>query len=159
MKGSLKLEIPGFGTVEIGRVVMDLNGTLGTEGVPDAGTVDRLRKLSERLDLIVLTADTHGRAKDLPADFGMRIERLEGGHEDEQKAAFVEKAGADGTVTLGNGNNDVGLLRCARVGICVIGEEGASRRAVEAADIVVHHVHDALDLLLKPKRLLATLRW
>ncbi|NOY52308.1 MAG: ATPase P [Deltaproteobacteria bacterium] len=159
MKGMLKLEIPGFGRVEIRQVVMDLNGTLGTEGVPDTGTVDRLRRLSESLDLIVLTADTHGRAKDLPTDFGMRVERLEPGREDEQKSAFVERVGCDKTVTLGNGNNDVVMLRNARVGICVIGEEGASRRAVEAADIVVHHVHQALDLLLKPKRLLATLRW
>jgi len=159
MKGSLKLEIPGFGTVEIRQVVMDLNGTLGTEGVPDAGTVDRLRRLSERLDLIVLTADTHGRAKDLPTDFGMQIERLNPGREDEQKAAFVEAIGSDQTVTLGNGNNDVAMLQSARVGICVIGEEGASRRAVEAADIIVHDIHHALDLLLKPKRLLASLRW
>lgn len=155
----LNLEIPGFGKVTIRQVVMDLNGTLGTEGLPDPGTVERLRSLSESLDLIVLTADTHGRAKDLPRDFGMRIERLKPGHEDEQKAAFVKKVGADRTVTLGNGNNDGAMLRAARVGICVIGGEGASRRSMEAADIVVHHIHHALDLLLRPKRLLATLRW
>ncbi len=155
----LNLEIPGFGKVEIQQVVMDLNGTLGTEGVPDEGTVERLRELAATLELIVLTADTHGRAKDLPTGFGMRVERMAPGHEDEQKAAFVEKIGASKTVTLGNGNNDVAMLRAARVGICVIGEEGASRRAIEAADVVVHHVHHALDLLLKPKRLLATLRW
>jgi len=153
------LEIPGFGKVEIRQVVMDLNGTLGTEGLPDEGTVERLRKLSERLELIVLTADTHGRAKDLPRDFGLRVERLSSGHEDEQKVAFVEKVGAARTVALGNGNNDVMMLQAARVGICVIGGEGASRGAMDAADIVVHHVHHALDLLLRPKRLLATLRW
>jgi len=36
--------------------------------------------------------------------------------------------------------------------------EGAALEAVQAADIVVHDVRDALDLLLEPRRLIATLR-
>jgi P-type E1-E2 ATPase len=154
----LSLEIPGFGKVDIKSLVMDLNGTLGLEGAPDEGTIERLRGLSETLELIVLTADTHGRAKDLPTDFGMRVERLSPGHEDEQKEAFVRKIGADTTLTLGNGNNDVRMLKAARIGICVIGGEGVAVPAMLNANIVVHNIHHALDLLLKPKRLLATLR-
>jgi len=37
-------------------------------------------------------------------------------------------------------------------------EEGAAARTVAAADIVVAHIEDALDLLLAPARLVATLR-
>lgn len=154
----LTLEIPGFGMLRADTLVMDLNGTLGLEGVPDQGVLDRLRNLSDRLDLFVLTADTHGRAADLPADFGLKVERLAAGNEEEQKRDFVAKIGRERTIAIGNGANDTLMLEEAAVGICVIGEEGAAVQAVQHADIVVHHIHHALDLLLKSKRLLATLR-
>jgi soluble P-type ATPase len=154
----LKLDIPGFGPLEAEYLVMDLNGTLGLEGVPDDGVIRRLRELSGTLELIVLTADTHGHAKDLPADFGMRVEKLTPGDEDEQKRSFVRKIGSNRTITLGNGSNDALMLKESRIGICVIGEEGASLKGMQNADIVVHHIHHALDLLLHPKRLLATMR-
>ena len=154
----LKIEIPGFGNVEVEHLVMDLNGTLGLESVLDEGVIQRLKDLSETLKLIVLTADTHGRAKDLPTDFGMRIERLIPGNEDEQKQAFVQKIGSQRTIAIGNGSNDALMLKEAVIGIAVIGEEGASLKGILNADLVVHHIHHALDILLKPKRLLATLR-
>lgn len=154
----LTLEIPGFGTLRADTLVMDLNGTLGLEGIPDQGVLDRLRDLSGTLDLFVLTADTHGRARDLPTDFGLKVERLERGGEDGQKRDFVARIGRDRTIAVGNGANDTLMLQEAAVGICVIGEEGAAGRALQSADIVVHHIHHALDLLLKPTRLLATLR-
>lgn len=154
----LSLDIPGFGPVEAEYLVMDLNGTLGLEGVPDEGVIRRLRELSGTLKLIVVTADTHGHARDLPTDFGLGIEKLTPGNEDEQKKTFVQEIGSDRTITLGNGSNDALMLKASRIGICVIGEEGASLKGMANADIVVHHIHHALDLLLKPKRLLATLR-
>jgi P-type E1-E2 ATPase len=154
----LNLEIPGFGSIAAEYLVMDLNGTLGLEGVPDDGVIQRLRMLSQDLELIVVTADTHGRAGELPADFGMKIEKLGPGNEDEQKQRFVQELGGEKTITIGNGSNDALMFKEAVVGICVIGEEGASSQAMMNADVVVHHIHHALDLLIKPKRLLATLR-
>jgi len=59
---------------------------------------------------------------------------------------------------VGNGLNDAGLLRRAALGIAVLGPEGLSRLALLAAEVVVGSVVDALDLLLKPHRLRATLR-
>jgi P-type E1-E2 ATPase len=154
----LNLEIPGFGSIAAEYLVMDLNGTLGLEGVPDDGVIRRLRMLSQDLKLIVVTADTHGRARELPADFGMKVKKLNPGNEDVQKRRFVQKLGREKTITIGNGSNDVPMLGEAAVGICVIGEEGAASAAMMNADVVVHHIHHALDLLIKPKRLLATLR-
>ncbi len=154
----LNLEIPGFGTLRADTVVMDLNGTLGLEGIPDQGVLNRLRDLSSTLNLFVLTADTHGRAADLPADFGLKVERLAAGNEEGQKRDFVARIGRERTIAVGNGANDTLMLAEAAVGICVIGEEGAAVSAIQHADIVVQHIHHALDLLLKPKRLLATLR-
>ncbi len=50
------------------------------------------------------------------------------------------------------------MLRAAALGIATVQREGAAVDAMRAADIVVQNVRDALDLLLKPRRLVATLR-
>ena len=40
----------------------------------------------------------------------------------------------------------------------MIGPEGASAELVMAADVVVHDIRDALDMIIHPLRLKATLR-
>lgn len=50
------------------------------------------------------------------------------------------------------------MLAAAALGIAVLGPEGLATEALQAADLVVGQVEDALDLLLHPTRLLATLR-
>jgi soluble P-type ATPase len=44
------------------------------------------------------------------------------------------------------------------VGIAVVEGEGAAVATLLAADVVTRDIHDALDLLLSPRRLVATLR-
>ena len=61
-------------------------------------------------------------------------------------------------VAIGNGANDVSMLRAAALGIVVVGPEGLATEAIAAATIVTLSIADALDLLLNPKRLVATLR-
>lgn len=50
------------------------------------------------------------------------------------------------------------MLKKAVLGIAVIGYEGASVKALNAADIVVKDINEGLGLLQNPKRLKATLR-
>jgi soluble P-type ATPase len=50
------------------------------------------------------------------------------------------------------------MLKESAVGICIVGKEGAAVEAVMSADLVTFDINDALDLLLKPERLVATLR-
>ena len=71
---------------------------------------------------------------------------------------IVDRLGAAGCVAIGNGANDVPMLERAALGIAVIGPEGASGRALAAADVVCRSVVEALDLLLDPRLLVATLR-
>jgi soluble P-type ATPase len=61
-------------------------------------------------------------------------------------------------VAIGNGENDVGMLISAAIGIAVLGEEGLASRAYQAADVISRSIGDALDLVLHPARLSATLR-
>lgn len=59
----MKIEIPGYRTLEIEHLLLDYNGTIAEDGVIRRSVRDLLLLLSGRLDLHVLTADTHGTAK------------------------------------------------------------------------------------------------
>jgi soluble P-type ATPase len=70
----------------------------------------------------------------------------------------VAKLGPSQTVAIGNGANDARMLAAAVLGIATLGPEGLATITLQAADLVVGRVEDALDLLLRPQRLIATLR-
>ena len=74
------------------------------------------------------------------------------------KFEFFKTLDLERTIAVGNGNNDQLILKEAGLGIAVLGEEGLSISVIKNADIVVKDISDALDLFLKPKRLIATLR-
>ncbi len=155
----IELQIPGRGIIQLEHAVFDVNGTLATDGVLLDGVEERLAVLRGKLEVRLLTADTHGRQAEIDQVLRFTADRLKpGGHEREQKADYLRALGADKAVAIGNGANDVDMLKAAAIGIVVIGLEGAAREAIDAADIVVFNIHDAIDLLLNPKRLIATLR-
>jgi soluble P-type ATPase len=153
----IAIEIPGRGRLQLSHLVLDLNGTLATDGDVRAEVLVRLRDLSQGLDVHVLTADTFGTAASLEAS-GIRVTRLGPGDQVAAKAAAVRDLGAAATIAIGNGMNDEGMLREAALGILVIGQEGAAVRSLLAADLVVTSIQDGLDLLRSPKRLIASLR-
>jgi soluble P-type ATPase len=50
------------------------------------------------------------------------------------------------------------MIKEARLGICIISQEGAAVETLMAADMVMPDVNSALDLLEKPLRIVAGLR-
>jgi len=154
----IEIEIPGHKTIHAAHLVLDFNGTLAVDGRFIDGLADRLFRLSADLDVHVLTADTFGTVrkelKNLPVTFKI----LDQGGQDSQKADYVKQLGADRVIAVGNGRNDVLMLQESALGIGVIQAEGAYAQIVNVSQVVCTSVTDALDLLLKPKRLSATLR-
>lgn len=149
----IEVEIPGRATLALAHLVLDLNGTVALDGKLLPGLADRLAVLSPRLIVHLATADTHGRAATVAEELGVRLALVHRGQETKEKQALVERLGAASVVAIGNGANDAGMLATA-----VLGQEGLAVAALGAGDLVVAHIHDALDLLLHPKRLVATLR-
>jgi soluble P-type ATPase len=80
------------------------------------------------------------------------------GRQDRAKRDAVRRLGPDRTVAVGNGRNDRLMMEEAALGMAVILSEGASAETLAAADIVLTDINDALDLLIHPLRLTATLR-
>jgi P-type E1-E2 ATPase len=154
----IQVHIPGPGTLALEHLVVDLNGTLSLDGVVIDGVSARLALLRERLHTVLLTANTHGSADRIARQLSIDAHRLEPGHEEEQKLAYVRDLGPGGVVAVGNGANDAAMLREAAVGICIVGPEGAAVRALMASDLAVPDIVAGLDLLIRPTRLIASLR-
>ena len=154
----IRLDIPGREILELEHLVLDLNGTIALDGEVLVGVPERLAALSESLAVLMVTADTQGRATAIAGQLGVGLVRVTPGDEADQKGTLVEQLGAERVVAIGNGANDAWMLRAAALGMAVLGPEGLAEEALRAADVVVASIHDALDLLLHPRRLVATLR-
>ncbi len=154
----IDIAVPGRGRFSIEHLILDLNGTIALDGGIIRGVRERVIALSKNVNIIVATADTNKNAEGLLRDLPVALCTIEESREGEQKGRLVREKGREVTVCVGNGSNDVLMLQESVIGICVVGREGASKEAVLASDLVVPSITDALDLLLKPHRVKASLR-
>ncbi len=154
-----ELDIPGFGNIRLEHIVSDFTGTLSVDGQLLPGVMERLIKITDLLKVHILTADTFGKAKEQLQGLECVLHILTGENHDIQKEDYVYNLGNSSVLALGNGVNDRRMLHCAKIGIAVCLQEGCSVDAIRSADILVKSPTDALDLLLHPKRLKATLRF
>lgn len=154
----VRIAIPGRETLEIDHVVLDFNGTLGCDGKLLPGVAERLKELARRVSVHIFTADTFGTAREACTGIPAKVVLTDASVVGPEKEKYVAELGPTKTVAIGNGANDVLMLRRAAVGIVVIGPEGTAVEALSAADVVVKEINDALDLLLHPQRMVATLR-
>ena len=154
----MRIKIPGYGELVLSHLVMDYNGTLAIDGRLIEGVREALIKLSESLSLHVLTADTFGIAKEGLEGIPCRLTILPKDDQQGGKLGFVQNLGAGQVAAIGNGRNDQLMLKEAALGIAVILEEGTSVQTLQSADVVCRSIVSALELLLNPLRLTATLR-
>ena len=154
----LEVNVPGWKSLRLEHIVFDFNGTLACDGVLLPGVEERLNRLADLLAIHVLTADTHGTVRaacrNVRGEVGITTESIGA----VEKERFVWSLSAPSVVAVGNGTNDHLMLAAAALGIVILGPEGTSARALATADIVVGSINDGLDLLLHPKRLIASLR-
>ncbi len=154
----MRIDIPGWGNFDIQNIVIDLNGTVATDGRVPLEVKEKINSLSGQAKIYVLTADTQGTADREISDMNAELIKIPEEDSKQRKLGFLKTLDLEMTVAIGNGSNDQLILREAALGIAVLGDEGVSISAIKSADIAVKNIQNALDLLLKPKRLIATLR-
>jgi len=155
----ISVDIPGWGPIRVEHIVLDYNGTLAVDGILVPGVAQRLQRLSTDLEEVhVLTADTFGKVREGMRGIPSRVSILPPGSQDQGKLEYVKALGAERVCAVGNGRNDRLMLEAAALGLAVILGEGASFATLAAADAVCLSIVDALDLLIHPLRLTATLR-
>ena len=154
----IKVEIPGKGILKIDHIVFDVNGTLAVDGVLIPGVAERFQALKKQVKIHLLTADTHGKQEFLDKKLNLTAIRIKSGDEKEQKAEYIKKIGPDSAIAVGQGANDALMVKQARIGICVLSAEGAALETMLGSDLIVPDITSALDILLNPIRLKASLR-
>jgi soluble P-type ATPase len=156
----LQIAIPGAEDLVLAHLICDLNGTLAVDGQVSEPLRARLRLLTAHLQVHLVSADTHGTLPQLVETLqqegcSVQMKRVSTG---EEKAAYTLALGPQQVVAVGNGVNDVAMFRLVRLSIAVCGAEGTARELLQLATLVVPAPEMALDLLLHPRRLTATLR-
>jgi soluble P-type ATPase len=154
----LEINIPGGPKLGLNHLVLDYNGTIALDGDLIPGVMDILGQLTDILSVHVLTADTHGTVREkLPLDL-VRVHILPPQNQDQGKLQYTRELESSSCVCVGNGRNDALMLREAGLGIAVVQAEGCHFQTMAEADIVLPGILEALNLLLKPNRLIATWR-
>ncbi|MGI6065632.1 MAG: HAD family hydrolase [Bacillota bacterium] len=155
----IKFQIPGWENFELHSLVLDFNGTISCDGKLIPGVKERLETLSRDLDIYIVSADTFGTCSKECENLPVQLHCLDNATLGNiQKEKFVQSLGSATVVGIGNGANDVAMLEACELGISVLGDEGLCINALTGADLIVKNICDALDLLIYPKRLIATLR-
>jgi soluble P-type ATPase len=154
----IAVDIPGRGILKLKYIVLDYNGTMAKDGVLLPGVEEKLNRIGESLEVHILTADTFGKCRGECRNITGEVQILSQPIGAEEKEDFVDRLGAEHTVAVGNGANDRLMLTKAALGIVILGPEGTSVQALQNADVAVKDINEGLELLLQPKRLIATLR-
>ncbi|NLK51131.1 MAG: ATPase P [Syntrophomonadaceae bacterium] len=154
----IKKDIPGRGSLELEYLLLDYNGTLALDGYLMESVPELISRLAEFLEIHILTADTFGRVRAACVDLPVQIRIVSGDEGSLEKEEITRQLGQDRVVAIGNGYNDHCMLEACALGILIMGPEGCATKALLSADVVVKSIEEALELLLYPQRLVATLR-
>jgi soluble P-type ATPase len=154
----IEIQIPGRGVFKLQHIVLDYNGTLAVDGELLPGVKSTLQALARDMEVHVITADTFGKVRSRLEDVPCTISVLPPENQDKGKLDYVRSLGAQHTVAIGNGRNDRLMLKEAGLGIVVILGEGCAVETLSSADVVCTDILSALELLMNPLRLAATLR-
>lgn len=155
MPKGIEIERPNKPPMTLTQMVLDFTGTLALDGELLDGVKESLLALSRQIDITILTADTFGTAEKSLQGLPVKVRLIKNGKE---KADFVRGLNGENVVAIGNGQNDVDMLRQASLGIAVIGPEGCCAGLLAVSDIVVSDIGHAFGLLENPLRIKATLR-
>lgn len=154
----LAIAIPGFGDLKLEHLVLDYNGTLAVDGKLIPGVREALVALADHVEIHVVTADTYACAGNELSGMPVKITIIPPESQADAKLAYVKELGTERVCAVGNGRNDRKMLAAAAVGIALVQLEGGAGEAIAGAAVVAIDVHNALDLLRCPRRLIATLR-
>lgn len=155
----IEVPLPGRNcTLRLRYLLIDINGTLTVDGELIAGVAERICALKNSLAIYLLSADTYGKAQATAAALGLEFFRVDAEKGGIDKRDYIINIGKDHCVAVGNGFNDVLMLEEAALAIAVVGKEGCCSEALLRSDLAVADINDALDMLLFPRRIVATLR-
>jgi len=153
----IPIDRPGQGNLEIDFILIDFEGTLASDRRVHPKAKDKINLLSKHAKIYILTKEGKEQVMEVLRKVKAEIIHFAEGDVSVRKLDLLRQLGANRTVAIGNGRDDVLMIEEAALGICVISREGTAAETIQKADAVVSNILDALDFLLKPLRQKATL--
>ncbi len=153
----ISIERPGQGNLEIDFILIDFEGTLALDRRVHPKAKDKINLLSKRTKIYILAKGEKEQVIEVMRKVKAEIIHFAEGDASARKLNLLRQLGANRTVAIGNGQDDILMIEEAALGICVISREGTAAETIQKADAVVSNILDALDFLLKPIRQKATL--
>jgi len=151
------IERPGQEPLEIDHLLIDFEGTLAMDRRVHPKAKDKINLLSKRLKIYIFTKEEKERVEEALKRVKAEIIFLNRGEASRQKLELIQSLGAFRTAVIGNGIDDLSIMKEAALGMVILGKEGTSGALIQIANLVFTDVIDALDFLLKPLRQSATL--
>lgn len=149
-------DIPGNGSLELKTIILDLNGTISVRGQLVEGVAERLSKLKTLgYKAVLFTGNTRGDADKIASYLGIEWMQARTAADKKNEALKLEPASC---VSIGNGLIDLGLMKAVALRIVTLQSEGVHVQTLLVSDVVVPTILDALDMLIDPDILIATLR-
>lgn len=153
----IAFDLPGFDPIEVEHVLLDYNGTIAVDGAMPDHVAALISKVAELAKVHVLTADTYGTVRSQCAALDVEVNTFPRAGAAAFKTDYARSL-QGGVACLGNGRNDIGMFQEADLSIAVLDAEGMCAKLLPFADILSRSMAEALDLLLHPDRVRATLR-
>lgn len=155
----MEINIPGRGIIKIKNLLLDYNGTIACDGKVIPSVKEKIENINKKgIRVHLVTADTHGTVRNQCANMPIEIQIFDNSNAAENKRKIVERLGVENCICIGNGFNDGQMFEACSIAIIVIGVEGCSAKSLMKADIVCKNIEEAFDLILKPSRIIPTLR-
>ncbi len=154
----LTYKIPGRDEIKIENIVFDYNGTIAIDGSVIDGVKELIEELANHLNVYILTADTYGTVREECKKISAEIISFTDENTGLEKKKIVDELGADKSICIGNGFNDIDMFETAAIAIATIEGEGACTKLLLAADIVTRSIEDAIEIVLCENKMKAILR-
>ncbi|WP_321311477.1 ATPase P [Halarcobacter sp.] len=154
----MKIDIPGRDDFELKNIVFDYNGTIAIDGKLISGVSESINSLSQDFDFYVITADTYGTVEKELENTNCKVITIGKDSQDICKLDFIKQLGSNTTLSVGNGRNDMLMLKESILGIAILQDEGLCTQTMLNSDILVKSIKDVFSFLGDKNRLIATMR-
>ena len=154
----ITIAIPSLIPMSIHDLILDFNGTLAIDGKVIPGVRERIITLAADVNIHVVTGNSFGTAEEELKGLPCKVVLLAPDNQAKEKLDYLQCLNTLSTISIGNGRNDKLLLKSSVISIVVVQAEGASVEAIKYAHVVCTSIISALDMIISPARLVATLR-
>ena len=126
-------------------------------GIPES-VKERLRYLAQKLEIYVLTADTHGTARKMCEGLPVKIMTFPSDRAMHEKVRILHELGEIHCVAIGNGRNDILMCQATELSVAIVGKEGACSKLIAVTDVCVTTIEDGLEFIIIAKTINSDLK-